>query len=227
MSIATIAVHRFWTQFRKDPQDPAKLVPVDWVEYGPIGNRNVITVIDRVSRLTDRLEDAEASDNPAVAIAHARATIIKRHYEAWRAGQEPPEEGTPLAAWNAIGPHEADLLKTNGFKTVEAVAEMTDAHIGRIQLPRLRDLVQHAKMFLEAKEQTRFAASLEDKQREIEALKAENADRDQQIATLMAKVGELADALAGKQDEAETDGGDAPAPRALARSRKPAADAAA
>jgi hypothetical protein len=56
----------------------------------------------------------------------------------------------------------------------------------------MRELIRQARHFIDAAEQTRFAASLAAKEREIESLKAENADRDAQIAALVARVDELA-----------------------------------
>jgi hypothetical protein len=152
-------------------------------------------------------------------MAHERWSIIDKHYRAWLAGQEAPVDGTPLAAWNALTPEQADVLRANSIKTVEDVAALTDTHIARLPLPNMRELIRQARHFIDAAEQTRFAASLAAKEREIESLKAENAERDAQIAALMQKVDELAAGVAARSDDAS----DGEPEKRGARARKSAA----
>jgi hypothetical protein len=198
MTAPAIAIHKFWTNYEPDPADPAKLKPVDWVAYGPIGSHDRSVTHDRVARLA-RLQPITATQNPAVAIAHARWSIIEKHYQAWQAGQEAPGEGTPLAAWNALTPEQAEVLRRHNIKTVEDIAGLTDAHIVRVPLPNLRELIRQAQHFIDASEQTRFAAKLAEKEREIEVLKEENAERDAQVAELRDQVAELAAARTARE----------------------------
>jgi len=216
MTTAAIAIHKFWTHYEPDPQDPAKLKAADWVAYGPIGGHDRSVTHDRVARLGS-LQPLEGSQNPAVIMAHRRWSIIERHYRAWLAGQEAPVDGTPLAAWNALTPEQADVLRANSIKTVEDVAALTDAHIARLPLPNLRELIRQARHFIDAAEQTRFAASLAEKEREIESLKEENAERDAQIAALMQRVDDLAGRLAA---DAEPEAGSPTGKRAPGRAGK-------
>ena len=204
MTASAIAIHKFWTHYEPDPQDPARLKAVDWVAYGPIGGHDRSVTHDRVARLA-RLQPLEGSQNPAVVMAHERWSIIEKHYRAWLAGQEAPVDGTPLAAWNALTPEQADVLRANSIKTVEDVAALTDTHIARLPLPNLRELIRQARHFIDAAEQTRFAASLAAKEREIESLKAENAERDAQIAALMQKVDGLAAAVGTREEQDKVD----------------------
>jgi hypothetical protein len=205
MTAPAIAIHKFWTNYEPDPADPAKLKPVDWVAYGPIGSHDRSVTHDRVARLA-KLQPLAGSQNPAVEMAHARWAIIEKHYQAWLAGQEPPTEGTPLAAWNALTPEQGDVLRANSIKTVEDVAGLTDAHITRLPLPNMRELTKQARHFIDASEQTRFAARLAEKEREVEALKAENAERADRIAALNEKV----DALGAARAAEEKPGAEAP-----------------
>jgi hypothetical protein len=138
---------------------PAKLKAVDWVACGPIGGNDRSVTHDRVARLA-KLQPLAGAQNPAVEMAHLRWSIIEKHYRAWLAGQEPPVEGTPLAAWNALNPEQADVLRANSIKTVEEIAALTDAHIARLPLPNMRELIRQARHFIDASEQTRFAESL-------------------------------------------------------------------
>jgi hypothetical protein len=206
MTTSAIAIHKFWTHYEPDPQDPARLKAVDWVAYGPIGGHDRSVTHDRVARL-GKLQPLEGSQNPAVVMAHARWSMIDKHYRAWLAGQEAPVDGTPLAAWNALTPEQADVLRANSIKTVEDVAALTDTHIARLPLPNMRELIRQARHFIDAAEQTRFAASLAAKEREIESLKAENADRDAQIAALIGKVDELAAVVADKDQASRPSAG--------------------
>jgi len=193
MAAPALSIYRFFTKYEKDPTDPAKLRAVDWISYGPIGQERFNVTDARVRDIIDRLVPNSGSQSPSSIAANARADYIRPRYEAWKAGREAPTDGTPLAAWNALTPEQADIFRTNGFKTVEAIAAMTDQHITRIPLPGLREIVRQAGMFIDSAEQTRFAARLTEKDEEVAALKAENAESKAQIAALMEKIDQLAE----------------------------------
>src|SRR3954471_14959160 len=109
------AIHRFWTNFKPDPKDPARLIPVDMVAYGPLGGGDKTVVPATVSSLLDRLQDVgNSQNNIAVAMAHARADWLRPRYEAWKKGQEVPLDGTALAAWSGVSVEEATVLRTAG-----------------------------------------------------------------------------------------------------------------
>lgn len=74
--------------------------------------------------------------------------VIKPHYEAWKNSQEIPETGTPIDSWPAITSSEmADLLKTNGFLSVEAFAEATESDLTRLGMGA-RALREKAKKYV-------------------------------------------------------------------------------
>jgi hypothetical protein len=104
-----------------------------------------IAVTAAARRRLAKLQPLAGAQNPAVEMAHLRWSIIEKHDRAWLAGQEPPVEGTPLAAWNALNPEQADVLRANSIKTVEEVAALTDAHIARLPLPNLREVIRQAR----------------------------------------------------------------------------------
>jgi hypothetical protein len=197
----TLFVKRLWTQYKQDPNDAAKFIPVDWVEYGQIGNLERSTTCSRISTLRDCLIPMADNADPAVAMAHARWNAIKPHYEAWKAGEEMPEVGTPLAAWNAVTHEQASVLKSNGVRTVEDVASLTDTHLDRIRIPRLRDLITQAQQFLEASDANRVANSIAKRDEQINAQQAEIVEQRETIAELMRKV----DALASMVVDTESD----------------------
>lgn len=209
MSAAKIFVKGFKTKYKPDPEDASKMIGVDWVEYGQIGSVDRSLTEDRVSRLRDRLIPlAEAENNPAVAMAHARWDAIKPYYDAWKSGQEVPDSGTPIAAFNAITPEQADILRIQGVKTIESLASLTDAHIQRIPVPRLRDLVIQAQRFMESSDQRQIAAALSKKDEEIAAHKEQITEQSEQIKALMGKIDQLAAIVAAQQGDGE---GEAPA----------------
>lgn len=204
----TLSIHvsRFWTNYKPDPNDAAKLIPHDMCAYGAPGAAQRSVVITEVKRLS-QVHPADDTSNPAVSMARMRWDAIKPQYMAWKAGQEPPVEGTPLAAWNAVTPEQAEVFKSRGIRTVEQVRDMTDAVIEGIPVPFVRELKRNAQRFLDSAEATRFAKVLADKDRALEDLQTQHADQAAQIAALMGKVEELAGLVAAKAEtETKPDG---------------------
>lgn len=186
MPVTGLYVKRFWTEYKPEPNDAAKSIGIDWVEYGPIASLDRSLTRERVSRLRDCLPPGK--DNPAIAMAHARWDAIRPRYESWKSGQEMPVSGTPLAAWNALSPEQADVLKSRGVRTVEDIAQLTDAHVERIPVRGLRDLIRQAQLFVESADTNRFARSLEKKEQEIAALNGQLDSLREQVAVLTARV---------------------------------------
>ena len=204
MSGPQMQVHRFWKSYKQNPDDPGTLKEVHWVEYGPLGNKARMTNINTVGEIIDRLQPLEGSSDPAVVIAHMRADFIRKAYQSWLAGEEMPVNGTPLAAWNALSPEQAEAIKLQGIKTVEEIAALTESTAARMPFPNKLEMVKLAKNFVESKDQTRLAAALTKKDEEIASLRLENEERDAREADLARKVDQLASLLAEKE-QAETD----------------------
>ena len=130
-------------------------------------------------------------------------SILGPHYDAWKANNELPESGTPLAAWSGVTPQEAEVLKQYSVRIVEDLACLSDSMMNRIPLPSIRAKRDMAQ---------RFVASADTRKTE-EAL----AKKDQEIADLQAKLENLAEMMAEKLDEGE-------ARRKPGRPRKEAAE---
>lgn len=203
MAVPTIHIVRFWTKFKPDRNDKAKLVPVDMIAYGPVGQTQKTLIHAEVNHLASIQEGGADETNPAIAMARARWDIIEPHYKAWKAGQEMPLVGTPLAAWNAITPESAEVFKSRGVKTVEDIASLTDAAIEGIPVPHLRDLKRNAKRFIDSAETTRFAAVLAEKDQKLDNQQLELTEQARQIAALMSRVDQLAELAAAKADDDE------------------------
>jgi hypothetical protein len=166
-----VQVHRFWTTYETEGEATKAR---DWVEYGPLGESDRTRTREKIARMSKLSVDD--GQNTVVKMAHAIWADIKPRYDAWKAGQELPESGTPLAAWAGVTPEQAEFLKMRGIRTVEDVEALTDTHISRFGMPGLRDLIKNAKRFLEGTD-ARVAASkmaaLEDRAAAAEAELAE------------------------------------------------------
>jgi len=108
--------------------------------------------------------------------------IVKPHYEAWKAGQDVPENGTPLAAWPAIRPEQIAVLRQFDIKTVEDLAALTDSILSRPGMTGLRS-VRDAAVAWEKSKDTRAVAA------DVVSMKLENEALKQQMADLMALMG--------------------------------------
>lgn len=211
---APFVVYRFWTEY---PVDKATGQPkaIDWVEYGPIGAPDRVRNTDKVSRILN-VRDVPLDTNPAAGLAKVRADYIGTLYRAWKDGQELPETGTPLAAWNGVTKEQADILRTKGFKTVEDVAGMTDTHIQNVPLPGLRALIEGAKRFMTAADSTRVAAELAQRDEELARLRAD-AEESRKQQDEMARM--LAELLAEKRSRVTEEASEETAKRKPGRPR--------
>jgi hypothetical protein len=91
-------------------------------------------------------------------IQAARWSIVEPAYNAWKKGEEVPENGTPLAAWPGVNQDQAKYLRTKGILSVEQVRDMSDSTIETLPFPGRRDLPKLAKMFLEGQKDADLAA---------------------------------------------------------------------
>lgn len=160
--------------------------PRDMVLFAPAHNVKDSQTWAFVERL--RPIPAKKGRDPGMKQFHMEAvwSIIGPKYEAWKAGMEMPDTGTPLAAWAGVTRGQADELRRAEIKTVEDLAEMNDTGLERIRLPgmrRLRDAAREymagrasadvAKAMAEAKEERDAAmALLEEMRAEMEEMRA-------------------------------------------------------
>ena len=192
-------IHKFWTEYDTSVEPPKA---IEWVEYGPIGMKDKATTKERVSRLKAVLPQGGKA-NMAVAMAHARWQAIEPHYLQWKLGQEAPVDGTPLAAWNGVDAEQADAFKMAGIRSVEEIAQMNDTVRSKINLPRLSDIVAHAKRYIASADSRAFAAQLASNEQKLANTQLELAERDEQIRDLQAKFGQLVEMMAEAKLAAE------------------------
>lgn len=103
-------------------------------------------------------------------------------YQAWKALQERPVEGTPLVHWAALDAASMAELNEMKIRTVEQLAGLSDADSERLRLSAMR---QRAKDFLAA---LAGQAPLEQMRKQIE-------ERDTQLSALRQQVKDLGEQL--------------------------------
>ena len=172
MSGKDVRVVRIWTDYL---QRGGKTVAIDKVEFCAVGNAQKSTTIVPMSHLA-RCRPPTGPDDIAALMANDIYNQIKPFYDAFKKGSEIPESGTPLGAWPGISPEQATVLRTNGFRTVEEIADASDGVMMRIQLPNPRGLIEQAQRFLAAHDKARIASDLESKDAEIARLREEQED---------------------------------------------------
>lgn len=150
----------------------------DWVEIAPAGESFERThTWHRIADLTPRGEVDEARKSSlSYRASVARWNLIKPAYDAFRAGQDIPIDGTPLAAWAGVSPEQAALLRTMGIKTVEGVRDMGEGATARLPFPNARKLPQLAASFLSSVGEAAKDAELSEMRERMAALEAALAD---------------------------------------------------
>lgn len=170
---------------------------VDYVEYGPPHLRSTQTTVARVERLLKARPPRNPNNIHEQAI-WARAEVIRPLYEAWKRGEQLPENGTPLAVLNFIRPEEAKVLKGEGVLTVEMLAALHETELSRIRVPQVREKSRQAKLWLEAQDVNKAAA-------QMAARDATIKDQAEELARLKAMVANIAARVEEPEAEAEVD----------------------
>lgn len=139
----------FKTEYRPAPQNP-----VDWVLLGGDGEALERTKTwQRIKDLIPAQTDGDPQVGSAAFEAQYRWDKIEPAYKAWKAGEEVPVDGTPLAVWPGVNAEQAAHLKRLGIHTVEAVRDATDAIFSALPFPNARQLKALAVKFLEGASQ--------------------------------------------------------------------------
>jgi hypothetical protein len=203
-----IIIDEFWTVYKPDPMDGSKMIGIDMIKFGPLTQLDRSKIQCTVSSLRPAKGSAPDSGNPTVMMAHDMWDRITPAYEAWKKGQELPEDGTPLAAWNGVSPQQAVVLKAKGIKTVESIAGMGDGMLERLGMPGMRDLIRAAQAWLTAADTNQFAQRLLSEQKERETqnmviadLSEQNALQREQIAEMQKMMGEFMASRVERDDE--------------------------
>lgn len=154
--VASVIPLEFWT----DHEDVnGENVLVDWVRWQKIGNPNHKGE-EKVKRVQKHQPDIWEA--------------IKDHYEAWKKNEEAPVSGTPITNWPPITKRLAEVMKTNGYRSVEELSNATDADLGRIGMGAI-GLRDKAREFVALKVDTKTAGQVDSLKKHIEKLEEEIA----------------------------------------------------
>lgn len=154
-------------------------VAVDWVTWAPVAGVLSTQNTDRVENIRpDSSMLKENSTGTKATFMRARWAKIEPAYNAWKGGQEVPLNGTPLGAWPAVNAGQVDVLRHYGIRTVEEVAGLSEAQIGRVTLPGMRDLQKQARVFLDNSDRADSAKREADKDSQLEALRDRLAEME-------------------------------------------------
>ena len=147
--------------------------PVDWVLLAPAGAAfEKQQSWHRVAKLRppENVDDTEKGSQKYQDL-EAKWSVIGPAYEAWRAGREVPENGTPLEAWSGVTPDQATFLRKMGIKTVEDVRDMGDRALQELRWPNSRRLPDLAKRWLEGEAVAEKDARIAEMQEQMDAMK--------------------------------------------------------
>lgn len=124
--------------------------PVDWVLVAPVGEAYQKTQTwHRVGKIDPANFPEEKRVGESYQDAQAKWSVIGPLYEAWKAGNEMPETGTPLEAWAGVNEQQVKVLRSLDVRTVEDVRDMGENTIARVRFPNARQLPKLAGDFLE------------------------------------------------------------------------------
>lgn len=148
----------FWTDYKV--KDDGSREPIDYVRWVKKGQQNPSAIDCSIPRMPK--------------FYGIEWEVIKPFYEKWKAGQDAPIIGTPLAAWPGATPQLVKALEPVNIRSVDDFAVMEDSAITRIAIPGLRDKQRQARAFLEALKGTAAVSSeVAELRSQVEFLKAE------------------------------------------------------
>lgn len=167
-----IAVIEFRVEY--EPQPDGTMKEVEWVKWAKKGTSNPATTDECIPRLK------KYPDNLIW-------QVVKPAYERWKAGQDEPIDGTPLAAWPGATPQLVKALTPANIRSVEDLAQMEDSAISKLAIQNLRRLRQDARAFIEAQKSTAAVSG------EVVKLRNENEALKARVDELIKAVEALAD----------------------------------
>lgn len=172
--MSNLLIHGFYTDYETGK-------PVDYVKLSQRGEAAERIVAHR--RVKELIPPENASmDSLSHKVMVDRWQVIGPAYEAWKAGTEIPDDGTPLGAWSHITPGMADHLKRMRITTVEHVRDMNPEEAARLPFPDSRKLPGLAADFLSGKDKADTIA-------ENEALKERIVAMEEMLSEMQPKRG--------------------------------------
>jgi hypothetical protein len=169
------------------PERPAAIIPINfWIDYAPQDD-GTIKEYEMVEWARKGTQGSTTQEKVLRLQKHDRVIwdVIKPHYEAWKRGAAAPIDGTPLAAWPGANPPLVKILANFNIKSVEDLADLTDATLAKVPLPNMRVYVKNAKAFVAAQQTTSVVAGqIIGLEKSNEVLQAQLKDAFENIALL-------------------------------------------
>ena len=172
MTANTIRIVRIWTDYvvRKGVTHP-----VDRVEICAVGAASKCSTIMPISYIMRARVPVGPEDLAGMMASDIKAQVMP-YYEAYKKGQEVPDNGTPIGGWPGITQEQATVLKSAGFRTVEEIAASSDGQLSQLKLPNARHLVEQAALFLAASDKSAAASAMAEKDAQIARMRDEQEE---------------------------------------------------
>ena len=207
MERPTIIIQGFDTTYERSFDESGKPTgrkdrAVDWVTYAPAHMPLLQSTRERVGFLDPANMKIRGDDENGAKKADFmrwRWAQIEPAYNAWKKGHELPVNGTPLAAWPGLNAAQAAVFRALGIQSVEQIAGMNDALMGRVQLPGVREIKASATAFLEARGDAEFA----DRVTRVEQHNRELTEKLEAAMELLGQQAAAANAAPKKQRQKE------------------------
>lgn len=146
--------------------------PIDWVLIAPKGEAFLKTQTwHRVAKLNPENFPPHKQSGLSFEDAQAKWSVIGPAYDAWKAGTDLPETGTPLVVWPALDKEQVKVLQGLDVRTVEDVRDMGDNTISKLRFPNARRLPELAADFLKGTDSAAKDQELADLRNQVEAMK--------------------------------------------------------
>lgn len=162
---------------------------VDFALVTPVGSKD--TVEHRVEDWFRNLREAVKQER----FPNEWLAAYERSYEAWKHGQEVPEEGIPITDWAKPSPSQVKILQAVGIRTVEDMAEANEETVMRIGMGG-RALKQAARAWLDSLDHGKVSAELENLRQRNKELEERDVEREAALKKLQDQV----EALTKKED---------------------------
>lgn len=154
-----IKIIRFKTEYTagKPPHDMVEYAARDAIDES--GNPRATTWA-RISQIQP--PEHISNDDGGIKMGYMRAfwDQIGPKYERWKANDEIPMDGTPLAVWPGVNADQAEALRDIGIVTIEAVANVSEAVIASPPLPNMREIKRQAQLWLDGRGDVALQARL-------------------------------------------------------------------
>ena len=228
MVLPSFKVLEFETKFHLNEKTGKRDRAVDWV---------LVSNINGAAQTWHRVKDLDPSEakfgegqsgwkSDMEQAFLGRWSVIEPKYEHWKKGAELPEEGSALASWPFLSADEVRAFIAAGIKTIEEVAAMNDAAMGRVAVPAIRNKRKAAQQFIENADKVTMQAQIAHLQKQLAELSAPTDKPEKQDGKTAEKEPEYKHYAGREELVVENDGQTAaPSPEEILATSTPSPDA--